>query len=128
MCIDRRGVCKMDYLYLILGLVAGVFSGFFGIGGGALVIPALVYLFGFSQHQAQGTTLAMMIPPIGLLAAFKYYQQGNVKISVAALLCVGFFIGGFFGARFVEKIPDLVLKRTFGLFLFIISLKMITGK
>lgn len=118
----------MDYLYLILGLVAGVFSGFFGIGGGALVIPALVYLFGFSQHQAQGTTLAMMIPPIGLLAAFKYYQQGNVKISVAALLCVGFFIGGFFGARFVEKIPDLVLKRTFGLFLFIISLKMITGK
>ncbi len=118
----------MWYSYLGLGLIAGVFSGFLGLGGGAILIPVLVYYFGFTQHQAQGTTLAMMIPPIGLLAALKYYQQGNVKINVAVLMCVGFFIGGLFGARFVEKIPDVILKKTFGWFLFIVSLKMIFGK
>ncbi|MFO7929290.1 MAG: sulfite exporter TauE/SafE family protein [Candidatus Humimicrobiaceae bacterium] len=118
----------MWYLYIILGLGAGVFSGLLGIGGGSVMIPALVYLAGYSQHQAQGTTLAMMIPPIGLLAAIKYYQAGNVKIKVAALMCIGFFIGGYLGARFVDKIPDLVLKRCFGIFLLIVALRMISGK
>ncbi|MFO8052377.1 MAG: sulfite exporter TauE/SafE family protein [Candidatus Omnitrophota bacterium] len=118
----------MWYLYITLGLGAGIFSGFLGLGGGTVMIPALVYLAGFSQHQAQGTTLAMMIPPIGLLAAIKYYQAGNVKIKVAALMCIGFFIGGYLGAKFVHKIPDLVLKRCFGAFLLIVALKMISGK
>lgn len=118
----------MWYLYIILGLGAGIFSGFLGIGGGSVMIPALVYLAGYSQHQAQGTTLAMMIPPIGLLAAIKYYQAGNVEIKVAALMCIGFFIGGYLGARFVDKIPDLVLKRCFGVFLLIIALRMISSK
>ncbi len=114
--------------YLALGLAAGVFSGFLGLGGGALLIPVLVYWFGFGQHQAQGTTLAMMVPPIGLLAALKYYSQGNVKLNVAALLCAGFFIGGYFGAGFAEKVPDILLKRVFGLFLLFVALKMIWGK
>ena len=114
--------------YLILGLSAGILSGFLGLGGGAIVIPVLVYLFGFSQHSAQGTTLAMMIPPIGLLAAIKYYSQGDVKIKAAVIMCAGFFIGGLLGAQLVYKIPDLVLKKCFGTFLFLISLKMIFGK
>jgi hypothetical protein len=118
----------MWYLYIILGVGAGVFSGFLGIGGGSVMIPALVYLAGYSQHQAQGTTLAMMIPPIGLLAAIKYYQAGNVKIKVAALMCIGFFIGGYLGARFVDKIPDLILKKSFGVFLLIVALRMIFSK
>ncbi|MCF7876875.1 MAG: sulfite exporter TauE/SafE family protein [Candidatus Omnitrophica bacterium] len=118
----------MWYLYIALGLGAGIFSGFLGLGGGAVMIPALVYLVGFSQHQAQGTTLAMMIPPIGLLAAIKYYQAGNVKIKVAALMCIGFFVGGYLGAKFVHKIPDLALRRFFGAFLLVVSLKMILGK
>ena len=118
----------MWYLYLSLGLAAGIFSGFLGLGGGAIIIPALVYLFGFSQHQAQGTTLAMMVPPIGLLAAMKYYSSGNVKINIVAIMCLGFFIGGFFGAKFVDKIPDPLLKKIFGGFLFLVSLKMIFGK
>ena len=118
----------MWYLYLALGLAAGIFSGFLGLGGGAVIIPALVLLFGFTQHQAQGTTLAMMVPPIGLLAAMKYYQSGNVKISVAALMCAGFFIGGLIGAQFVHKIPDYLLKRVFGCFLLLISIKMIFGR
>ncbi len=116
------------YFCLILGLIAGISSGFLGIGGGTIIIPALVYVLGFTQHQAQGTTLALMIPPIGLLAAIKYYQAGNVDIRVAALICVGFFIGGLIGASFVTPIPDQLLKKLFGVFLIGVALKMILGK
>lgn len=115
----------MWVLYLILGVVSGIFGGFFGIGGGTILIPALIYIFGLTQHQAQGTSLAIMIPPIGLLAAMKYYMEGNVKINMALFICAGFFVGGFLGAYFAQKIPDNLLKKIFGLFLFFISLKMI---
>ncbi len=114
--------------YTLLGLVAGTLSGFLGIGGGLILIPALVYLFGLTQHQAQGTTLAFMIPPIGLLAALKYYHDGNVKLNIAMFMCLGFFIGGFLGAMFVHKISDLLLKRIFGGIIFLASLRMIFGK
>lgn len=114
--------------YIILGLSAGIASGFLGLGGGVIIIPALVYICGFSQHQAQGTTLAMMIPPIGLLAALKYYYSGSVNIKVAAILCAGFFIGGFFGASMVKAVPDLILRRIFGVFLAAVAIKMIWGK
>jgi uncharacterized membrane protein YfcA len=79
-----------QFLYIILGLVAGIFGGMFGIGGGTILIPVLVYMFGLTQHQAQGTTLAIMVPPVGLLAALRYWQAGNVKFSMAALICAGF--------------------------------------
>ncbi|MCU0651348.1 MAG: TSUP family transporter [Candidatus Omnitrophica bacterium] len=115
-------------LFILLGLVAGVFGGAFGIGGASVIIPALVYLAGFTQLQAQGTILAAMVPPIGLLAALRYWQSGNVNISVAALICVGFFLGGYIGAGLVQNIPEQVLKKAFGVFLLLISLKMILGK
>ena len=115
-------------VYVVLGLCAGIASGFFGIGGGTILIPVLVYLFGLTQHQAQGTTLAIMIPPIGLLAAWRYYVQGNVKLNIALFVCIGFFIGGLIGAQFVHKISDPMLKKLFGVFLLIISLRMILGK
>lgn len=118
----------MWYSYLALGLAAGIFSGFLGLGGGAIIIPALVILFGFTQHLAQGTTLAMMVPPIGLLAAISYYRSGNVDVKVAALMCLGFFVGGLIGAQFVHKIPDYMLKKIFGCFILLVSLKMIFGK
>ncbi|MDD5194549.1 MAG: sulfite exporter TauE/SafE family protein [Candidatus Omnitrophica bacterium] len=114
--------------YIVLGLLAGIASGLLGIGGGLILIPALVYIFGLTQHQAQGTTLALMIPPIGLLAALKYYQAGNVKLGMALFICLGFFVGGFLGATVVEKIPDILLKRIFGVILFLASLKMIFAK
>ncbi|MFH1772592.1 MAG: sulfite exporter TauE/SafE family protein [Candidatus Omnitrophota bacterium] len=114
--------------YIALGLIAGISSGFLGIGGGTILIPVLVYAFGLTQHQAQGTTLALMVPPIGLLAAIKYYAEGNVKIYTAAFICLGFFIGGLVGAHFAHKVPDLVLKRVFGFFLMAVSIKMILGK
>lgn len=115
-------------LYIILGLVAGIFAGMFGIGGGTILIPALVYLFGLTQHQAQGTTLAIMVPPIGLLAALRYYYSGNVKLGIAGLICLGFFIGGLIGANFVQNLSDPMLKRLFGIFLLFVSLNMIFTK
>ncbi|MDP2924141.1 MAG: sulfite exporter TauE/SafE family protein [Candidatus Omnitrophota bacterium] len=113
---------------LILGLTAGTISGLLGIGGGLILIPALVYCFGLTQHQAQGTTLAMMVPPIGLLAALKYYHEGNVKLNLAAFICLGFFVGALVGAMFVHKIPETLLRKIFGIVLFLASLKMIFGK
>jgi hypothetical protein len=115
-------------LYLLLGLVAGIFGGLLGIGGGIILIPAMVFLFGLSQHQAQGTTLALMVPPIGLLAAWAYYKQGFVDLKMAAFICLGFFVGGLLGAKFAVGIPELILKKVFGAVLLLVSLKMILGK
>lgn len=115
-------------LYVILGLVAGIFGGMFGIGGGTILIPALVYLFGLTQHQAQGTTLAIMVPPIGLLAALRYYYSGNVKLGMAGFICLGFLIGGLLGANLIHHVSDPLLKKLFGIYLLIISLKMIWGR
>ncbi|MFH1371507.1 MAG: TSUP family transporter [Planctomycetota bacterium] len=117
-----------NILLLAIGLVAGILSGLLGIGGGIIMVPALIFLLGFSQHSAQGTTLAMMVPPIGLLAAWWYYSKGYVDIKVAGLMCIGFFIGGLLGAKFASAIPDLILKRIFGVALMLISVKMIFGK
>lgn len=117
-----------QFLYIGLGLVAGIFAGMFGIGGGTILIPALVFLFGLTQHQAQGTTLAIMIPPIGLLAALRYYYSGNVKLGMAGFICIGFFIGGLIGANLVQNLSDPLLKRLFGVFLLFVSLRMILTK
>jgi len=116
------------FLFILLGLVAGIFSGVFGVGGATILIPILVFLCGFSQHLAQGTTLAAMVPPIGLLAAWKYWQSGNVKLSVAGFICIGFFIGGYIGASFIQNVPEPLLKKAFGVFLLLVSLNMILGK
>ena len=80
--------------FIFLGVVAGTLSGLIGIGGGVIIVPALVFLFGLSQQTAQGTTIALMIPPIGLLAACTYYQKGFVDVKIAALVCLGFVVGG----------------------------------
>lgn len=115
-------------LYLLLGLVTGVFSGLIGIGGAIIIIPCLVLLFGLSQHTAQGTTLALMVPPIGLLAAWIYYKKGFVDLKIAGLICLGFFIGGLLGAKFAIKIPDEILRKIFGVVLLAASIKMIFFK
>ena len=113
------------FLFLLLGLITGIFSGLIGIGGAIIIIPSLVLIFGMTQHMAQGTTLALMVPPIGLLAAWTYYKAGYIDFKVAALICLGFFVGGFIGARFVADIPDLLLRRIFGVVLLLAALKMI---
>jgi uncharacterized membrane protein YfcA len=115
-------------LYIALGLLAGICSGFLGLGGGTIIIPILVYVFGLTQHQAQGTTLALMVPPIGLLAALKYYYEGNVNVQIAIFVCLGFFIGGLLGAYLVTSVPDALLKKIFGIFLIAVAINMIIGK
>lgn len=114
--------------FLLLGLLAGVLSGLLGIGGGIFLVPALVFIFGLTQHEAQGTTLALMVPPIGLLAAWTYYKQGNVNLGIAALICLGFFLGGLFGAKLAGLFSEVLLKRLFGVTLLIVALKMIFTK
>ncbi len=112
-------------LYIAIGVFAGMMSGLIGIGGGIIVVPCLIYIFGFSQHAAQGTTLAMLIPPIGLFAAWAYYKQGYVNIPVAGLICLGFLLGGYFGAKFAIGFPEVVLRKTFGVCLLVIAGYMI---
>ena len=115
-------------LYLLLGLIAGILSGLIGIGGGIIIVPALVLLFGLSQHQAQGTTLALLVPPIGILAAWTYYRQGAVDLRIAAFVALGFFVGGLLGARLATGLSNVVLEKIFGVSLLLIALKMIFFK
>ncbi|HHT9120718.1 MAG TPA: TSUP family transporter [Candidatus Hypogeohydataceae bacterium YC41] len=115
-------------LYLLLGLVAGILSGLIGIGGGIIIVPALVLLFGLSQHKAQGTTLALMVPPIGILAAWTYYKQGYVDLQIAAFVCLGFFFGGLLGAKLATSLSNIALERIFGVALLIVALKMLFAR
>ena len=115
-------------LYVLLGLLAGIISGLIGIGGGVIIVPALIFLFGLSQHEAQGTTLALLVPPIGLLAAWTYYQQGYVDLKIAVCICLGFLFGGLLGAKLATNLPSEVLEKVFGVAILVIALKMIWGR
>ena len=113
---------------ILLGIAAGVASGMVGIGGGVILVPALVFLFGLTQHQAQGTTLALMVPPIGIIAAWTYWRQGYVDLRIAALIAAGFLIGSLLGARFSVGLSNATLQKVFGACLFLLSLKLMFGK
>ncbi|NEU77419.1 sulfite exporter TauE/SafE family protein [Hassallia byssoidea VB512170] len=115
-------------LYILLGLLAGFMSGLVGIGGGVLIVPGLIFWFGLSQHEAQGTTLALLVPPIGLLGAWTYYKQGYVDLKIAAFICVGFFLGGLFGAKLAIGLSNVVLEKVFGVAILAIALKMIFSR
>ena len=114
--------------FIATGLLVGVFSGMVGVGGGIILVPILVIFFGYSQHMAQGTSTAMLLPPIGILAVWTYYQKGMVDVRAAALMCAGFVLGGLLGAKLAVNLPQEVLRRSFGVVLFGISLKLILGK
>ena len=113
--------------FLGLGLTVGTISGLIGIGGGVLITPALIYFFGFEQKIAQGTTLALLVPPIGILGAWAYYQQGFVNIKAALFICLGFVLGGLVGARFAVGVDPNMLKRIFGVAMLVVALKMISS-
>ena len=112
-------------LYIVLGLLAGTISGIVGIGGGVIIVPTLIFLFEFTQHQAQGTTLALLIPPIGLLAAYTYYEKGFVNLKVALFICIGFFIGGLIGSKIAVHLSNELLRKIFGSVIIIIGLYMV---
>ena len=113
---------------LLIGLFAGMLSGLVGIGGGVIIVPALVLLLGYSQHMAQGTTLAMMVPPVGILAVYSYYQDGKVDLKTAGILCIGFLIGGAIGGKIVIGLSDVIVRRIFAVLVLLISLKMFFTK
>lgn len=111
-----------------LGVAAGALSGLIGIGGGVFIVPALVFLFGMAQQTAQGTTLAMLLPPIGLLAVWTYHQKGFVDFKIAAILCAGFLLGSLFGAKFAVGLSEAALRKIFGIAVIAIGLKMVAGR
>ncbi|PIU47471.1 MAG: permease [Candidatus Hydrogenedentes bacterium CG07_land_8_20_14_0_80_42_17] len=112
------------FFYALLGIAVGVLSGFIGLGGGIFFVPALVAFFKMSQHEAQGTTLALMVPPIGIFAAWTYYKNGFVNLPAAGAMCLGFALGGWLGAVFAQDIPDANLQKIFGTVLILTGIKM----
>ena len=112
-------------ILLCIGLLGGIFSGAFGIGGGTIMVPALVYFWGLTQHQAQGTTLAVLLMPVGFLGVWRYYLAGNVKVDAAVIIALGFILGALLGAHYVQGLSDAMMKRMFGIFLILVGLKMV---
>lgn len=119
---------EIFYILLALGLIAGVLSGMIGIGGGIVIVPALVYFLGYSQQQAQGTVLFMFLLPIGLLGVFNYYNAGQIEFKTAFIMASTFLIGSYFGSKIAISVDQAALKKIFGVILFLVSIKMILGK
>ena len=121
----RRKVMSEYIAVAGIGIFAGVAGGVLGIGGGVVMIPALVFFLGFSQHLAQGTTTAAMVLPIGILAAYVYYESGFVNIPIALVMAGGFLIGGYFGGKIAVQLDPMVLKKVFAVFLIILAVKIL---
>jgi uncharacterized membrane protein YfcA len=117
-------------VYLVLiGLAAGFLGGMVGIGGGVLIVPALVLLLGLSQHQSQGISLAMMIFPVGVLGVINYYKKGYVDFRYAGLLAVGFFVGSYIGSKFSLSLPQELVKKIFAVVMILLAIKLLfSGK
>jgi hypothetical protein len=109
-------------IFAIIGTLAGVLSGFLGIGGGLIIVPALFFVSGFSQHLAQGTSLAALLLPIGIFAFHQYHKNGNTNIEAAAIIVIFFMISSYFAAKYAQDITESTLKRMFAMFLFCMSL------
>jgi uncharacterized membrane protein YfcA len=119
---------SMLLLLLVIGIVTGIMAGMLGIGGAIIMIPALVFILGLSQQMAQGTSLAVMLPPIGILAAYNYWKAGQVNIKFALILAAAFIIGSYFGSKFALTLPQGVLKKIFGILLLLVAAKMLFSK
>jgi len=118
-----------NILYLVLiGLAAGILGGILGLGGGIIMIPAMVLLLGFTQHQAIGTSLAVMLPPIGIFAAYNYYQAGHVNLKYALIIAVAFMAGSYLSSKFALNISENTLKKVFSLLLVLVAVKMFFSK
>jgi uncharacterized membrane protein YfcA len=119
---------SMLLILLGIGIITGIMAGMLGIGGAIIMIPALVYFMGFSQQMAQGTSLAVMLPPIGILAAYNYYKAGHVDIKFALILAGAFLIGSYFGSKYALTLPQATLKKIFGILLMLVAVKMLFTK
>ena len=115
-------------ILLAIGTLTGVLAGMLGISGGLIVIPALEMVMGMTQQGAQGTSLAMMLPPIGIIAAYNYYKAGHMDIKFALILAAAFIFGSYFGSKLAIRMPQEALKKIFGAFLLLVAIKMLFWK
>jgi len=118
-------------LLIIIGLAAGFLSGLIGIGGGIIIVPALVIFLGFSQKLAQGTSLGILLLPVGILAVIQYYKQGYLNVNYVAIVAVAFVLGGFLGSKLALSVSDEKVKKIFAIIMMLIAIKMLffdTGK
>ena len=125
-------ICGMSVstfiILIIIGLLAGILSGLVGVGGGILMIPFLIIFLGLTQHQAQGTALFAMLPPIGILAAINYYKEGFVKWEYAIVIAFTFVIGGYLGSKLSLSLPPQIVRRIFGVIMLLGAIKLISSK
>ncbi len=119
---------SMLLILLAIGVVTGVMAGMLGIGGAIIMVPALVFIMGFSQQMAQGTSLAVMLPPIGIIAAYNYWKAGQVNIKFALILALAFIVGSYFGSKLALNLPQPVLKKIFGILLLLVAARMLLSK
>ena len=119
---------SMLLILIVIGIITGVMAGMLGIGGAVIMIPALVYLLGISQQTAQGTSLAVMLPPIGIIAAYNYYKAGQVNLKFALILAAFFLVGSYFGSKLALNLPQHLLKKIFGVLLILVAAKMLFSK
>lgn len=115
-------------ILIVIGFLAGIVGGSLGLGGGIIIVPALVFILGFSQHEAQGTSLAVLLFPIGILAVINYTKRGYVNFKFALILMVAFVLGSYLGSVISIHLPDKILRKIFGIFMLLISIKMILDK
>lgn len=115
----------MNWLYLLLGLVVGLVAGVVGTGGGVLIVPALVLFFHMNQRKAQGTSLGALLAPIGILAFWEYYKAGEVNVTAALLIALGFAVGGFFGGLWAQHLPEAALRRILGVLMLAIGARLL---
>lgn len=111
-------------LLIVVGLAAGILSGMVGVGGGIIIVPALVIFLGFSQHEAQGTSLGLLLLPVGILAVLNYYKQGYIDIKVVGIMCVAFVAGGWLGSKIALSLPQDTVKKIFAMVLFYTAFRM----
>lgn len=120
----QKMTLQIVLILIIIGLCAGMLSGLIGIGGGIVVVPALVYFLGFSQHEAQGTSLGLLLLPVGILAVLNYYNKGYIDIKVVAIMCASFAVGGWLGSKLSLALPEEPVKKIFGVILLYTAFKM----
>lgn len=112
-------------LLIAVGLIAGFLSGLIGIGGGVIIVPALVLFLGFTQKAAQGTSLGILLLPVGILAVLQYYKQGYININYILIVAIAFVAGGFFGSKLALTLSDEKMKKVFAVILMLIAIKML---
>jgi len=116
---------ELVVILLLIGLFAGILSGLVGVGGGLIIVPALIFFLGYSQHQAQGTSLGLLLLPVGILAVMNYYNKGYIDIKVVAIMSIAFILGGWLGSKIALRLPADTVKKIFAVFLFYSAFKLL---